>query len=149
MKATTLHTSLISYARDFCELQKWQVLNCRANDTQFNIFFQQFIVVIPHKCWMFNVSRRESIERGSIMFLQNKTRTFWTRSICQMVATFFWSWILKDFIQFQKEERKFVVVWQHPPQNVKLGGYTSSSCSGRQRNVLESVMHVQSCCVDH
>ena len=28
---------------------------------------------------------------------------------------FSWSWILKDFIQVQKVERKFVVVWQRPP----------------------------------
>ena len=28
---------------------------------------------------------------------------------------FSWSWILKDFIQVQKEEGKFVVVSLHPP----------------------------------
>ena len=28
---------------------------------------------------------------------------------------FSWSWILKDFIQVQKEERKFVVVCPRPP----------------------------------
>jgi len=31
---------------------------------------------------------------------------------------FSWSWILKDFIQVQKEEEKFVVVCPRPPQNV-------------------------------
>ena len=28
---------------------------------------------------------------------------------------FSWSWILKDFIQVQKDEGKFVVVWLRPP----------------------------------
>ena len=32
--------------------------------------------------------------------------------------------------------------------NIKLGGFTSKSCSGSQRNVLKSVMHVQSCCFE-
>ena len=30
---------------------------------------------------------------------------------------------------------KFVVVCPRPPYNVALGGFTSKSCSGRQRNV--------------
>ena len=38
---------------------------------------------------------------------------------------FSWRWILKDFIQVQKEEGKFFVVCPRPPQNVKLGGFTS------------------------
>ena len=38
---------------------------------------------------------------------------------------FSWSWILKDFIQVQKDEGKFVVVCPRPPQNVKLGGFAS------------------------
>ena len=33
--------------------------------------------------------------------------------------------ILKDFIQVQKEEGKFVVVCSRPPKNGKLGGFTS------------------------
>ena len=41
------------------------------------------------------------------------------------VGDFSWSWILKDFIQVQKEEGKFVVVCLRPPQNVKLAGFTS------------------------
>ena len=38
---------------------------------------------------------------------------------------FSWGWILKNFIQVQKEEGKFVVVCPRPPQDVKLGGFTS------------------------
>ena len=34
-------------------------------------------------------------------------------------------------------------------QNVALGGFTSLSCGGRQKNVLKGAMHVQSCCVAH
>ena len=38
---------------------------------------------------------------------------------------FSWSYILKDFIQVQKEEGKFVFVCPRPPLNVKVGGFTS------------------------
>ena len=38
---------------------------------------------------------------------------------------FSWNQILKDFIQIQNEERKFVIVCPCPPQNVKLAGFTS------------------------
>ena len=41
------------------------------------------------------------------------------------VSDFCWSWILKHFIQVQKEKEKFVVVCLRPPQNVALGGVTS------------------------
>ena len=34
-------------------------------------------------------------------------------------------------------------------QNVALGGFTSLSCGGRQKNVLKGAMHVQSCCFAH
>ena len=62
------------------------------------------------------------------------------------MGDFSWSWIFKGFIHVQIEEGKFVVVCPRPPQNVALGGFTSWSCSGRQRNVLESVVHVQNSC---
>ena len=75
--------------------------------------------------------------KNEFAFFSNLITSVWTRSICQMQATFSWSWVLKDFIQVQKEERKFVVVCPRPPLNVKLGGFTSESCSGRQRNVLK------------
>ena len=41
------------------------------------------------------------------------------------VSDFSWSWILKHFIQVQKEKEKFVVVCLRPAQNVALGGVTS------------------------
>jgi len=44
---------------------------------------------------------------------------------------------------------KFVVVCPRSPYNVALGGFTSKSWSGHQRNVLKSVMHVRSCCFGH
>ena len=39
-----------------------------------------------------------------IWVLSNLIASVWTRSICQMQATFPGGWILKDFIQVQKEE---------------------------------------------
>ena len=62
------------------------------------------------------------------------------------VGDFSKSWILKGFIHVQIEKEKFVVVCPRPPQNVALGGFTSQSCSRRQRNVLKSVMYVQRSC---
>ena len=56
------------------------------------------------------------------------------------VGDFSWSWILKDFIQLQKEKEKFVVVCSRSPKYVALRG-------GREKNVLKSVMHVQSICL--
>ena len=41
---------------------------------------------------------------------------FWpVQYVKKMQAPFCWSWILKDFIQVQQEEGKFVVVCPHPP----------------------------------
>ena len=48
-----------------------------------------------------------------------------TRSIRQMLAIFFWIWILKNFIKVQEKKTKVVVVCSRPPQNVKLGIFTS------------------------
>ena len=83
-----------------------------------------------------------------VWVLSNLIASIWTLSICQMQGDFSWSWIRKDFIQVQKERGKFVVACPRPPLNFKLG-FTSWSCSGRQRNVLKSMMHLQSCCFDH
>ena len=47
------------------------------------------------------------------------------RSIRQMLAIFFWIWILKNFIKVQEKKTKVVVVCSRPPQNVKLGIFTS------------------------
>ena len=65
------------------------------------------------------------------------------------VGDFSWSWILKGFIHVQIEKGKFVVVCSRPPYNVALGAFTSQSCSERQKNVLKSMMHVQSSCFAH
>ena len=45
--------------------------------------------------------------------------------MCQMQAFFPRVESLKDFIQVQKEEGKFIVECQRPLQNVELGGFTS------------------------
>ena len=41
---------------------------------------------------------------------------------------FFWSWILKHSIKVQETKTKVVVLCLRPPQNVKLGIFTSQSC---------------------
>ena len=62
------------------------------------------------------------------------------------VGDFWWSWIFNDFIQLQKKKGIFVVVIHGL---VALGAFTSKSCVGRERNVIKSVIHVQSCCFAH
>ena len=62
------------------------------------------------------------------------------------LGDFSWRWILKSFIYVQIENGKIVAVCPRPPWNVALGGFTSWSYSGRQRNVLKSV---QSSCFAH
>ena len=61
-----------------------------------------------------------------------------SRSICQILAIFFWSWILNDCMSSGKEKQSGCL-W-----------FTSSTMGEdrqwRQRNVQKSVMHVQSCC---
>ena len=68
------------------------------------------------------------------------------RSIRQMLAIFFWIWILKIFIKVQEKKTKVAVVCSRPPQNVKFGIFYVVVMQWRQRNVQNSVMHVQSCC---
>ena len=50
------------------------------------------------------------------------------RSIRQMLAIFFWIWILKIFIKVQEKKTKVVVVCSRPPHNLKFGHFTSLSC---------------------
>ena len=73
--------------------------------------------------------------------------------ICQMQAilqaTFPGVELLKILFKFKKKKENSSSYGHVLHNNVKLGGFTSWSCSGRQRNVLKSVMHVQSCCFDH
>ena len=59
------------------------------------------------------------------------------------VGNFWWSWNFNDFMQLQKKKGIFVVVIHGL---VALGAFTSKSCVGRERNVIKSVIHVQSCC---
>ena len=40
-----------------------------------------------------------------------------------MLAIFFWSLILKYFIEVQEKKKKVVVLCSGPPQNVKLGTF--------------------------
>ena len=44
-----------------------------------------------------------------------------------MLAIFFWSLILKDHIEVQEKKKKYAVLCSRPPQNVKLGFFTSYS----------------------
>ena len=41
------------------------------------------------------------------------------------VGNYFWSWILKDCIEVQEKKTKVVALYSRPPQNVKLGIFTS------------------------
>ena len=41
------------------------------------------------------------------------------------VGSFFWSWILKDCIEVQEKKKKVAILSSRPPQNVKLGSFTS------------------------
>ena len=40
------------------------------------------------------------------------------RSIRQMLAIFFWSWVLKDCIKVQEKKKKIAVLCSRPRQNV-------------------------------
>ena len=100
-------------------------------------------------------------------------RVYLKPHISSNVGKFSWSWILNDFVHVQIEKEQFAVLHKTSHWEVSRGFhvvvvqlvcYTAfwvSSrnapprddtkndwlwCSGRQRNVLKSVMHVQSCC---
>ena len=45
----------------------------------------------------------------------NLNRVYFDPLNMSNAGDFSWSWILKDYIQFQKEEGKFVVVCPRPP----------------------------------
>ena len=46
-----------------------------------------------------------------------------------MLEFFLWSWILEDCSEFRKTKKKVVALCSRPPQNVKLGSFTSLSYS--------------------
>ena len=52
----------------------------------------------------------------------------------------------KRLIQAQKEKEYLAVACLLPPQNMKLGIFTSKSCKNGKEVYKKSVMHVQSCC---
>ena len=66
------------------------------------------------------------------------------------VGNLFWSWILKDCIEVQEKKKKVVVLCSSPPQNVKLGIFTSRSCSDynwgmyKKRDAREKLLFCQS-----
>ena len=48
-----------------------------------------------------------------------------SRLIRQMLAIFFWRWILTDCVKILEKKKKVVVLCVHPQKNVKLGIFTS------------------------
>ena len=69
-----------------------------------------------------------------------------SRLIRQMLANFFWSWILKDCINVEEKKRKVVVRLFPPSTKREIRQFHVVVVQRRQRNVQKSVMHVQSCC---
>ena len=68
-----------------------------------------------------------------------------SRSIRQIMATFFYSWFRKDCIEVQGKRNKIVVLCTRPLQNVKIrGGFTLSACNDSKEMYKNA--HVQSCC---
>ena len=51
----------------------------------------------------------------------------------------------KRLLRVQEKKKKVVVLWSRPPQNVKLGIFTSKSYSDDKEGYKTRV-HVQSCC---
>ena len=48
-----------------------------------------------------------------------------SRSIRPILAIFFWSWILKDFIEVQEKKKEVTLLCSRPTQNVKLEFFSS------------------------
>ena len=62
-----------------------------------------------------------------------------TPSIRQMLAIFFWSLILKYFIEVQEKKKKVVVLCSGPPQNVKLGTFMPWTCNDGKEMLLNKI----------
>ena len=56
-----------------------------------------------------------------------------------MLAIFFWSLILKDFIEVQEKKKKVVVLCSGPPQNKKLGIFMSWTCNNGKEMLLNQI----------
>ena len=78
--------------------------------------------------------------------LQTLSRFIPSLSVLQLLAIFFWSWILKDWIKVQEKKNEVVVLCSHSPQNVEFWHFHDIVVQWQQRNVKKSLMHVQSCC---
>ena len=50
------------------------------------------------------------------------------------VGRFFWSWILKDYVEVQEKKKKVIILCSRPLQDVKLSIFTSYSCSEGKEN---------------
>ena len=56
-----------------------------------------------------------------------------------MLAIFFWSLILKYFIEVQEKKKKVVVLGSGPPQNVKLGTFMPWTCNDGKEMLLNKI----------
>ena len=71
------------------------------------------------------LTKSEEKERLLAVYVSNFIALIPTRSVCQILAYFFWSRILKDCIEVQEKEKEVVVLCSRPPQNVNLGRFTT------------------------
>ena len=63
--------------------------------------------------------------KSEVTLFQALSGLFLYRSFRQTLPIYFWSWVLKDCIKVQEKKKKVVVLCSLPPQNVKLGIFTS------------------------
>ena len=92
----------------------------------------------------------ETVGKKWICALSNLLNRFYLDpSICQILATFPRVEFLKDFIQVQKEEEKFVVGMSSSSIKRQIRKLHVVVVQWRSKNVLKNVMHVQSYWFDH
>ena len=84
--------------------------------------------------------------KSEVALLQTLSRLLHLAQFVQMLEYFFLELNSEDCIEVQEKKKKVVVLCSRPPQNVKVGIFTSWSCSdGKEMYKTRSVMHVQSC----
>ena len=109
----------------------------------------------PTYIWEFKKQRRRGLRKRH---LKRETHCFklyraysvsFNKLILSNVGNFFWSWLSsKGLHRISGKEKKVVVLFSRPPQNMNLGSFTSySSSHWKEINVPKSVLHVQSCCL--
>ena len=76
----------------------------------------------------------------------NFTALIPSRSIREIMAIFFWSWILKGCIKFQEKKEKVVAFAFTSSTRREMRYFHVIIVQWRLRNVQKSVMHEQSCC---